>query len=153
MAQKENFMVYLVSNHNVELYVRVLSIKEPFASLIKDGKKKIETRSWKTNYRGEIYIHASLTKSKLDERIMELNKLVTPMPGYVLCKCTLKDCVYMDETFIKDIQKNRKEYLYGNYEAGRYAWIIENVVVIDPFLAKGKLGIWHFDEKEGSKNE
>lgn len=42
--------------------MKVLSIKEPFATLIKEGKKKIETRSWKTSYRGELYIHASSTK-------------------------------------------------------------------------------------------
>ena len=40
--------------------MKVLSIKEPFATLVKDGVKRYETRSWKTNYRGEIYIHASL---------------------------------------------------------------------------------------------
>ena len=42
--------------------MKVLSIKEPFATIIKEGKKKIETRSWKTSYRGELYIHASSTK-------------------------------------------------------------------------------------------
>ena len=39
--------------------MKVISIKEPFATLITNGMKKIETRSWKTNYRGEIFIHAS----------------------------------------------------------------------------------------------
>lgn len=39
--------------------MKVLSIKEPYASLIKNNIKKIETRSWKTNYRGKLYIHAS----------------------------------------------------------------------------------------------
>ena len=39
--------------------MKVISIKEPFASFIKEGHKKIETRSWKTNYRGELFIHAS----------------------------------------------------------------------------------------------
>lgn len=42
--------------------MKVLSITEPYATLIKEKKKFIETRSWKTNYRGELYIHASLTK-------------------------------------------------------------------------------------------
>lgn len=32
--------------------VKVISIKEPFATLISKGIKKIETRSWRTNYRG-----------------------------------------------------------------------------------------------------
>lgn len=33
--------------------MKVLSIKEPYATLIANGDKLIETRSWKTNYRGE----------------------------------------------------------------------------------------------------
>lgn len=40
--------------------MKVLTIKEPFATLIKNKIKHIETRSWKTNYRGEIYIHAGI---------------------------------------------------------------------------------------------
>lgn len=43
--------------------MKVISIQEPYASLIKEGYKKIETRSWKTNYRGEILIHASSGKT------------------------------------------------------------------------------------------
>lgn len=46
--------------------MKVLSLKEPWATLIKNKKKFIETRSWKTNYRGELYIHASLTKISKD---------------------------------------------------------------------------------------
>lgn len=42
--------------------VKVLSIKEPYATLICNKKKFIETRSYKTNYRGELYIHASVSK-------------------------------------------------------------------------------------------
>ena len=34
--------------------MKVLSLLEPWASLIKENKKKIETRSWKTSYRGEL---------------------------------------------------------------------------------------------------
>ena len=42
--------------------MKVISLTEPYATLIKDKKKWIETRSWKTSYRGELYIHASMTK-------------------------------------------------------------------------------------------
>jgi len=35
--------------------VKVLSLTEPWATLIYIGKKKVETCSWKTSYRGEIY--------------------------------------------------------------------------------------------------
>ena len=41
--------------------MKVITIKQPWATLIAEGIKKYEFRSWKTNYRGEIYIHASLS--------------------------------------------------------------------------------------------
>ena len=57
--------------------MKVLSLTEPFATLIKEGKKKIETRSWQTNYRGELYIHASMTKpAKSDLEDQELMFLI-----------------------------------------------------------------------------
>ena len=49
--------------------MKVLSLKEPFATLIMDKDKMIETRSFKTNYRGELYIHASLGNVDIKERI------------------------------------------------------------------------------------
>ena len=42
--------------------MKVLSLTEPYATLIKENRKLVETRSWKTEYRGELYIHASATK-------------------------------------------------------------------------------------------
>ena len=45
-----------------EKYMKVLSLTEPCATLIKEKKKLVETRSWKTSYRGELYIHACSTK-------------------------------------------------------------------------------------------
>ena len=42
--------------------MKVLTIREPYATFIMLGIKKIETRSWQTKYRGEIYIHAAKSK-------------------------------------------------------------------------------------------
>lgn len=134
--------------------MKVLSIKEPFASLVALGIKKIETRSWKTNYRGEIYIHASLTKNVIKDKKRK-EKLLSLLPnnydfkqGYIICKAYLKDCIYMDEEFINKIKKEKIEYLCGHYEIGRYAWVLENVELLDKvILAKGKLGIWYFNQE------
>ena len=56
--------------------MKVLSLTEPCATLIKENKKLIETRSWKTDYRGELYIHASVTKIpkewKENKKLMKL---------------------------------------------------------------------------------
>lgn len=133
--------MYLIYNDKGDI-VKVLSIREPYASLIKMKIKTIETRSFKTNYRGELYIHASLSKSNVDD---ELSKLVMPMYGKIICKCKLVDCVLMTENYVKEIkEKMPMEYKCGLYEAGRYAWVLESVEEIDAIEAKGKLGIWNF---------
>ena len=70
--------------------MKVLSLIEPYATLIVEKKKKIETRSWKTNYRGILYIHASLTKmDKKDKENKTLLALVKNEPlnyGMIICK-------------------------------------------------------------------
>ena len=126
--------------------MKVLSIKEPFATLIKDDVKIYETRSWKTNYRGEIYIHASLSLSK-SERVESANKYLKSeiKPGFILCKCELVDCIPMTDEFIKYINEETSEYDYGLYSEGRYAWKLKVLEVLDePIPAKGKLGIWNY---------
>ena len=39
--------------------MKAISIKQPWASLIAHGIKDIENRTWKTNFRGRVFIHAS----------------------------------------------------------------------------------------------
>ena len=133
--------------------MKVLSIREPYASLITNNKKYIETRSWKTNYRGEIYIHASISKvSKFINKNSDLMKLIGDDKfnyGYITCKCNLVDCIKMTKEFILDIKNNHyDQYICGEYEVGRYAWILKNIKVLDKFIkAKGKLGIWNYEGK------
>lgn len=50
--------------------MKVISIMQPWATLIVLGHKKIETRSWNTKYRGEILIHASAGKKPANRSIM-----------------------------------------------------------------------------------
>ena len=54
--------------------MRVLTIKEPFATLISLGIKTTETRSWRTNYRGEIYIHAGIKSLIITIKQMTLKR-------------------------------------------------------------------------------
>jgi hypothetical protein len=44
--------------HKVK-YMKTLSVKQPYATLICAGVKAVENRTWKTNYRGKMLIHAS----------------------------------------------------------------------------------------------
>lgn len=129
--------------------IKVISIKEPYATLIKEKIKLIETRSWKTNYRGELYIHASISKSNLtkkDKLFINSIKKLSLNPGSILCKCKLIDCIYMTKEYIEGIKKNNyQEYLCGLYEEGRYAFVLDDIEVLDGIIpAKGKLGIWNY---------
>lgn len=130
--------------------MKVLSIIEPWATLIKEKKKFIETRSWYTAYRGELYIHASNKEiKKNDMHTNELLDLIPNVPmGYshILCKCQLIDCIYMDEEFLNNIKQNRQEFLCGEYSLGRYAWILEDIEPLEePIPVKGRLNIWNYD--------
>lgn len=130
--------------------MKVLSLKEPFATLIKNKKKLVETRSWNTNYRGELYIHASVTK--IDKEIRGRKELFDLLGneslgfGRIICKCRLVDCIYMTKEYVEDMKINRfEEYLCGEYKEGRYAWILDSIEPLEePIKAKGQLGIWNY---------
>ena len=130
--------------------MKVISLTEPYATLIKNGIKKIETRSWKTSYRGKLYIHASSTKIpkewKENLELMKLVDLDSLNFGNIICSCELIDCVYMTEEFIEELKKeNYTEYICGVYEVGRFAWILDNITILDEVVeTKGHLGIWNY---------
>ena len=134
--------------------MKVLSLTEPYATLIKEKKKWIETRSWKTDYRGELYIHASSTKiPKNWKDNTELFTLIENTPlnfGNIICKCNLVDCIYMTKEYVENMkEKNHQEYICGDYREGRYAWILDNITPILPIKATGSLSIWnYYTEKE-----
>ena len=130
--------------------MKVLSLTEPCATLIKEKKKFVETRSWKTDYRGELYIHASATSIPKDwKEDTEFMSLVDGVPlnfGNIICKCKLVDCIYMTKEYVENMKKNNyQEYICGKYEVGRYAWILENIIPLEnPIKAKGQLNIWNY---------
>lgn len=130
--------------------MKVLSLRKPYATLIKEKKKLIETRSWKTKYRGELYIHAS--KTKIIQKDKENNELMSLIEnknmnfGYIICKCNLVDCIYMTKDFINKLKtSNYQEYICGEYKEGRYAWILEDIEIIKPIEAKGSLSMWTYN--------
>ena len=132
--------------------MKVLSLTEPCATLIKEKKKLVETRSWKTSYRGKLYIHASSTKIPKEwKEDIEFMNLVKDNPlnfGNIICKCKLVDCIYMTKEYVEDMKNNNhQEYICGKYEEGRYAWILEDIEPLDkPIKTKGHLSIWNYEE-------
>ena len=124
--------------------MKVLSLTEPYATLIKEKKKRIETRSWKTSYRGELYIHASSTKIpkewKENKELMALVDNTDLNFGCIICKCNLVDCICMTREYVDSIKKNNyQEFISGVYEEGRYAWILENIKPLETPIKLCKL--------------
>lgn len=131
--------------------MKVLTIQEPYATFIMQGMKKIETRSWKTKYRGEIYIHAGKSKNYLKkikkQNILKLLKNLDLNYGNIICKAQLTDCIYITEEFINKIKEGKNfEFILGEYEVGRYAWVLENIEILkEQIPARGKLNIWEYN--------
>ena len=129
--------------------MRVISIKQPFASLIAEGYKEYEFRTWKTNYRGEIYIHASLSANKeAMKKYKDLN--LTYPKGCIIAKATLSDCIEINDNFKKLIKKkNKYTYIYNHVlenDDNKYAFFLTNIEKIKPIPIKGKLGIWNYEK-------
>jgi len=130
--------------------MKVLSLTEPFATLIKEKKKWVETRGWKTNYRGPLYIHASRTpiasRDFHDQELMGLVENKEMNFGFIICKCNLVDCIFMTDEYVSDMKENHYlEYICGEYRPGRYAWLLEDIEPLNtPIRANGQLNIWNY---------
>jgi len=84
--------------------MKVITIKQPFATLIAEGLKEYEFRTWRTKYRGEILIHAGKgVDKKAMERYKHLN-LEYPS-GCIIAKATITDCIYIDEKMKNQLKK------------------------------------------------
>ena len=124
--------------------MKVLTIREPWASLITNGYKEYEFRSWKTNYRGKILIHAGMGIDKdMIDRFKDYK--LKYMSGCIIGEADLVDCILVNEDFIDNLRKiNPIVYGQSNH-IETYAWKLENVKKYDKAVyIKGKLGLWNY---------
>lgn len=145
---------------------------QPHASLIQLLSKGIETRSWCTNWRGRLLIHASASKLTRADRedVMEDHSFQRglwrcgPAPvdpddlplGAVIAWATLDDCICIPEgtpcpvkllgegIVVRGVKlpPDGDEREFGDYTPGRFAWILRNIVPIVPVPWKGQRGLW-----------
>ncbi len=100
--------------------MKAISIKEPWASLIKNGLKDIETRTWATKYRGPLLLCASkYPKSDIS--------------GHAFAKCNL--------VAIRPMLATDKKRACCEIYPKAQAWILKDIEIITPFPVKGQLGI------------
>ena len=125
--------------------MKVLSIKNPWATLIVDGYKKYEFRSWKTNYRGKILIHAGKGIDKEAMKKFEHLNLNYPS-SKIIAKVKILDCIELNDEINKQIIEEN-ELVYGHkYDRTGYAWKLELLEKInDSKEISGKQGIWNLN--------
>ncbi len=118
--------------------MKALSLKQPFAELILQGKKKIEIRKWNTKFRGEFLIHASKIP---DKKAMEKFNFKNLPLGEILGKATLVNVkkYSSQEEFGKDYEKHLATSEYGNC-----GFVLDKVQRIEPIECNGALGFWDF---------
>lgn len=126
--------------------MNVLTIKQPWATLIMQGDKRFEFRSWRTKYRGDLLISAGKSIDK--EAVNRLSGyLPSELPfGKILGQVTLVDCIKCDEDF-EDmcLSESGDVYAKSSFDES-FAWKLDNVVVFDESIdAKGKLSLWDFE--------
>lgn len=120
------------------------------------GIKTIETRSWGTQYRGPILIHASLGKAGnifADE--IPFKKYIPDfrnLPfGAIIGQATISDVIKVEDLGMNDELINRltmEEKAFGDYSKGRYAWILEEPEQFNkPIPARGTLSIWEYPDE------
>lgn len=151
--------------------MKVISIIQPWATLIAMGEKKFETRSWSTKYRGELAIHSS---KKIDKSICRQDPFYSVLAkhgydesnlptGVILATCQLSNCfkVFADKGTSAALEAGRMvrivegdEYEFGDYSQGRYAWELRDVnALVEPIPAKGQLSLWEHPLTETTEME
>jgi activating signal cointegrator 1 len=140
--------------------MKAITIWQPYASLLILGLKQYETRSWETNYRGPLIIHAA--KRWDDTREMDCDRVTTLMHihdidpqtftdeqkkhffsplantlGKAIGVVDLIDCQPMTDG------GSGFENAVGDFGPGRFGWKSANPRIFDPPVsAAGKQGLW-----------
>lgn len=106
--------------------IRALSIRQPWAWLIVHEIKDVENRTWKTNFRGRVLIHAS---KKIDLAAYDNVRYGLPRPedletGGIVGVAEIVDCV----------EKSKSQWF-----GGPYGFVLTNSRPLPFYPEKGKL--------------
>lgn len=109
--------------------MKALTIRQPWADAIAHQMKRVENRTWKTNYRGLVLIHAAAAHDPAAV-------VYGPRPdtrSAVLAIARITDCHYSDDG-----------QCCGPWgQENVYHWTLDNLSTLpEPVPCKGRLGLW-----------
>lgn len=105
--------------------IRVITLKQPWASLVAEGLKKYEFRNMNYSYRGKILIHAGKGIDKEAMEVVKKYNLDYPQ-SKIIAEVEIVDCIKVDTKFNKMID-NLNSPVYGKKERTGYAWKLDNI--------------------------
>ena len=126
--------------------MKVITLKQPWATLVAEGIKTWEFRSWRYSYRGEILIHAGAGVDKDAMKKVESLGLEFPQKK-IIAKVTIEDCLELNNDLNKMICESNP-MVYGNKNRTGFVWKLKDAkkLNIDKIIS-GKQGIWNYEEK------
>ncbi len=118
--------------------MKALSLKQPYAELILQGKKTIELRKWNTSFRGAFLIHAS---KHVDSGAMQHFGFTELPVGCIVGKAVLQEVkkYFTEEENLKDADKHLASSAWGNY-----GFVLKDAQRVKEIPCKGALGFWEF---------
>ncbi len=129
------------------LGLRCLSIHQPWAWLICAGAKQIENRTWKSNFRGTVAIHASTSKAMAKNF---LDKCVPNPDQFRLQDFTFGAIIGLAD--IVDIQIFGRAHEQDAQASGPYCWRMANPRFLrKPIPMAGKLNLFELDSETSAK--
>ncbi len=131
--------------------MKALSIQNPWAQLIADGFKRIEVRTWSTDYRGPLLICSSRRSSKKENNAI-LERLVEM--GYELADDYFVDghaLAVVELTKVRPLKaKDAKKAMLDTTELeGKYAWVMKKIKMLEtPFPVQGRSKLFEVETPE-----
>jgi hypothetical protein len=133
--------------------MKAISIQQPFAALIATGQKRLETRTWQTDYRGPLLIcagaksHSLLDFYDFQSEILGLRNNSAKSRFHVEKKLAFtfgKAICVVDMVGIRPFKKGNvmENDACCDWYPGSFAWELENPRLIEPFEVKGKLRLF-----------
>ena len=131
--------------------MKCLSICQPFANLIIEGKKTIELRKWNTKFRGEFLVHAPQKIRLNDCKRLKIQSELTI--GAIIGKVELLGV--KEYLSASQIRKDSKRHLASNdMDENKYGFILQNPKQLRvPIPCNGQLNFFEFKPELTKINE